>query len=242
MNLKNSWINLKKDNFGVIYYPTFLHDYILLRKREWGRNAFEAKYEFTKNKQYIISNNESGDKVIKPIDYFNTGVIQQNSVWPGLHQFLELKEGLKLSPENLNSCYMSNLTFFKKYINSKGNNIYGLTGTLGSDETQLALKKIYNMNFILLPTFRPILLKEPTFFITEDREVYQDAIINSIKEYSKDRAVLVIFEFIESIKEIKKLLFREDDINTNNIIIYKDSENVKEGSFLKMKFNQEKLY
>ena len=105
-----------------------MHDYILLRKKEWCRNAFEAKYEFKKNKQYIISDDEYGNKVIKPIDYFNTGVTQQNSVWPGLHQFLELKEGLKLIPENLNSCYMSNLTFFKKYKNNNGNNIYGLTG------------------------------------------------------------------------------------------------------------------
>ena len=126
----------------LIFYPTFLHDYILLRKEEWCRNAFEAKYEFKKNKQYIISKDNSGNQVVKPIDYFNTGVIQQNSVWPGLHQFIELKEGLNLTAENLNSCYMSNLTFFKKYKNSKGNNIYGLTGTLGSKETQLALKEI----------------------------------------------------------------------------------------------------
>ena len=63
-----------------------------------------------------------------------------------MHQFLELKEGLNLTAENLNSCYMSNLTFFKKYKNVKENNIYGLTGTLGSKETQLALKNIYNID------------------------------------------------------------------------------------------------
>ena len=86
--------NKKED---LIFYPTFLHDYILLRKKEWCRNAFEAKYEFKKNKQYLISKDQSGNQVIKPIDYFNTGIIQQNSVWPGLHQFLELKEGLNLN-------------------------------------------------------------------------------------------------------------------------------------------------
>jgi len=225
--------NLKKNNFDSIYYPTFLHDYILLRKKEWCRNAFEAKYIFKKDKQYIISKNESGDKVIKPIDYHNTGVIQQNSIWPGLHQFLELKEGLNLTAENLNSCYMSNLTFFKKYINDKENNLYGLTGTLGSKETQLALKSIYDMKFILVPTFRPNLLKNPTYFIADDRQVYLDAIVNNINYFSKERAVLVIFEYIENIKEIKKLLFRDNNINTNDIIIYKDSENEKEGEFLK---------
>ena len=94
------------------------------------RNSFDTKYIFKKDKQYIISKNESGDKVIKPIDYHNTEVIQQNSI--GLDsQFLELKEGLNLTEENLNSCYMSNLTFFKKYINNKDYNKYGLVEVLG---------------------------------------------------------------------------------------------------------------
>ena len=128
---------------------------------------------------------------------------------------------------------MSNLTFFKKYINDKENNLYGLTGTLGSKETQLALKSIYDMKFILVPTFRPNLLKNPTYFIADDRQVYLDAIVNNINYFSKERAVLVIFEYIENIKEIKKLLFRDNNINTNDIIIYKDSENEKEGEFLK---------
>ncbi len=217
----------------LIFYPTFLHDYILLRKKEWCRNAFEAKYEFKKNKQYIISKDESGNQVIKPIDYFNTGIIQQNSVWPGLHQFLELKEGLNLTAENLNSCYMSNLTFFKKYNNSKGNNIFGLTGTLGSKETQLALKEIYKMNFVLIPTYKPSLLEPPEYFVLDDNKEYEQKIIEEIIKYSEKRAVLVIFEYIDNIKEIRKKLFREDSIDSNKIIVYKDSENNNESSFLK---------
>ena len=222
--------NIKEE---LIFYPTFLHDYIILRKKEWCRNAFEAKYEFKRNKQYLISKDESGNQVIKPIDYFNTGIIQQNSVWPGLHQFLELKEGLNLTPENLNSCYMSNLTFFKKYNNKEGNNIYGLTGTLGSNETQLALNKIYKMNFVLIPTYKPSLLQPPKYFILEKYNDYVDKIIDEIKIYSEKRAVLVIFEYIENINYIKKNLYREDSIDPNKIIIYKDSENNKESLFLK---------
>ena len=173
--------NKKKD---LLFYPAFLHDYILLRKKEWCRNAFDAKYEFQKNKQYIISKDESG-QVIKPIDYFNTGIIQQNSVWPGLHQFLELKESLNLTAENLNSCYMSNLTFFKKYNTNKSNNIYGLTGTVGSKETQLALKEIYKMNFVLIPTYKPSLLQPPEYFVLDDDKVYINKIIEEIKNIMK---------------------------------------------------------
>ena len=222
----------KKKEFEKIYYPIFLHEYINLRKKEWCKSAFEAKYEYEVNKNYIISENEFGFKTIKPIDYHNTGVIQQNSIWPGLHQFLEIKEGLKLTEENLNSCYMSNLTFFKKYKNNLSNNIYGLTGTLDSEKTQLSLKKIYNLDFIILPTFRKFLLEIKSPLFTSDKKEYINKIVNSIVDYSKKRAVLVIFEYIENINEISKKLRLIDSIDENKIIIYKNSENKNESLFL----------
>ena len=222
----------KKNDFEKIYYPTFLHDYINLRKKEWCKSAYEAKFEYKLNQNYIISENEFGFKTIKPIDYHNTGVVQQNSVWPGLHQFLEIKEGLKLTDENLNSCYMSNLTFFKKYKNDKANNIYGLTGTLDSKKTKKALHEIYNMDYILIPTYKKFILEIKSPIITSDRKQYINNIINSIVKYSQNRAVLVIFEYIENVYEINKKLRLNDSIDENKIIIYKDSENKNESLFL----------
>lgn len=59
---------------------------------------------------------------------------------------------------------MSNLTFFKKYIKYKSsadfnqeiieNNIYGLTWTLGSEISQNALKKLYNLNLVFIPSHK----------------------------------------------------------------------------------------
>ena len=79
-------------------------------------------------------------KVIKPVDYINTGVVEENSIWSGLHQFLHIKERLRMTGEKLNSRFISNLTFFKKYIkyneikNSSPeiieNNIYSLNGDI----------------------------------------------------------------------------------------------------------------
>ena len=149
--------------------------------------------------------------------------------------------GLNLTAENLNSCYMSNLTFFKKYNNNKGNNIYGLTGTLGSKETQLALKQIYTMNFVLIPTYKPCLLQPPEYVILDEEKAYINKIIEEIKKYSEKRAVLVIFEYIDNIKEIKKKLYREDSIDPSNIIIYKDSENNQESLFLKHPLQERKI-
>ena len=62
---------------------------------------------------------------------------------------------------------MSNLTFFKKYIKNKNdnecnynssdiieNNIYGLSGTLGSKKSQEALKSLYNLDLVFIHSFK----------------------------------------------------------------------------------------
>ena len=145
-------------------------NYIKYKIKKWCELAFDANFNYVKNKDYIITKDkELNFKVIKPIDYANTGIIEENTVWAGLHQFLQIKEHLRLTEENLNSCYMSNLTFFKKYIKYKNNsdfncgiienNIFGLTGTLGTEISQNALKSLYNLKLIFIPSFKQNQLK-----------------------------------------------------------------------------------
>ena len=105
-----------------IFLPEHLTNFIKCRIKKWCESAFDAMYIYKENREYIIGIDEQyGFKTIKPVDFSNTGVIQENSVWTGLHQFLQIKEGLRLTEESLNSCYMSNFTFFKKYISETEN-------------------------------------------------------------------------------------------------------------------------
>ncbi len=63
-----------------------------------------------------------------PVD-LSTGVSRKNTILSkGMHQFLSLKHNLRLNSESLTSCFISNMSYVKKY---KGT-IYGVTGTLGS--------------------------------------------------------------------------------------------------------------
>ena len=57
-----------------------------------------------------------------------------------------------------------------------------------------------------------------------------------IIKYSKTRAVLVIYEFIENIETIK-IYYMDQRINKNKIIMYKDSEKDNEASFSKNNIN-----
>ena len=93
-----------------------------------------------------------------PVDYENTGVIQYNSHLPsGLHQFLEIKNKLPITPVSIITNFQSNYGFFNLYKNK--NNIYGLTGTLGTKTSKTLLKDIYNLDFAFIPSFNERKLK-----------------------------------------------------------------------------------
>ena len=192
-----------------IIIPEHLHNFVKKRIEKWCECAYDAMYIYKENKEYIISNDpEYNFRTIKPVDFSNTGVIKENTVITGLHQFLEIKEGLSLTEENINSCYMSNLTFFKKYITNKENNIYGLTGTLGTNKSKNALQILYNLNLLIIPPFKERKLINLPPKITNNLKVYNDLLINEIIEMSinQQRAVLIIFKYIEEVNKFYQLL------------------------------------
>ena len=218
--------------------------YVKYKIKKWCELAFDANFNYHKDKDYIITKDKDLDfKVIKPIDYSNTGIIEENTVWSGLHQFLQIKEHLRMTEENLNSCYMSNLTFFKKYIKYKNNedlnsqiienNIYGLTGTLGSEKSQNALKLLYNLNLVFIPPHRKNQLKieEPKIFSHYiDHKDELKRIISEVAINQK-RAVLVILEYIDNVNKLKLFLSKDSSLK-DNIIIYARSDIETEKNFL----------
>ena len=218
-----------------IYIPEHLQDFINIRIPKWCESAFDAMYIYKENREYIIAKDETyGFNTIKPVDFSNTGVIQENSVWTGLHQFLQIKENLRLTEESLNSCYMSNFTFFKKYISSKENNIYGLTGTVGSEKTQEALKILYKVNLLFIPTFKESKLKILEPIIEKDPDKYENTLINKIKDisFNQGRSVLVIFKYIEEVSNMYQKLL-DAKIPAQNMIRYTRNDINNESNFLK---------
>lgn len=217
-----------------IIIPENLHSFIKMRLKKWCESAYEAMYIYKENREYVIANDpEYGFKTIKPIDFSNTGVIQENTVWTGLHQFLEIKEGLRLTEENINSCYMSNLSFFKKYISKTENNIYGLTGTLGANKSQLALQCLYNLNIFFIPSFKERKFLPFPHKITNDIYEFKNMLINEIIEITivQQRAVLIIFKYIEEVNTIYNLLL-QNGFKKEKLIKYTRNDIVNQKKFL----------
>lgn len=216
---------LKYNDEKKILIPENSYDFIFSRVDHWCKMAYDAMFNFKKNKNYFISKDEIAEfDTIKPIDYVNTGVILKNSVWSGLHQFLQIKEGLIFTEENINSSFMSYLSFFKKY-----KIINGITGTLGSKKTQQAINTIYKINLLRMPPFktRALQIFEPKTFSAE--EEYNKELINEIIEFSAHhkRVVLVIFEYIIQVTEMQCYLkkhMKEFKLQDTEIISYTRSD------------------
>ena len=189
------------DDDKKIEFPQYLKEFALGQTKSWAESAWKAKYQLERNRHYIIEE-KNGSKNILPVDYASTGSIQQSMVLSdGLHQFLQIKHGLRLTSENLVTSFVSNVGYFKRY----GNNLYGLTGTIGSEESQQFLKSEYKINIGFIPSFKKKQLKEVPIIMNKNNTKWLNKVWDvAISEANKHRAVLIVNETIDNAFLIKE--------------------------------------
>ncbi|XP_044261236.1 uncharacterized protein LOC123009175 [Tribolium madens] len=175
--------------------PPHLIDYVHDNLDNWIESALIAKYDCHLHQQYRIV-----DGTITPVDNLNTGVTLKNTVWSnGLQQFLQLKHNLHLTCVTLPSIFISNIGYIKNY-----QNIFGVTGTLGSTTEQDLLSTIYNVTFSKIPTYKPKIFEENPPIVTNDWDIEVTAEI--VKKIDENRAVLAIFETEQDLINIEQNL------------------------------------
>jgi preprotein translocase subunit SecA len=167
------------DDYPEIFVPShqkhFIHEN---RIEKWIESAIYAKFQCEEGRDYIITHNK-----IQIVDAANTGIVCNGMTWcDGVHQFLQIKHGLEITSEQLTVCFISNVDFIRRY---KGN-IYGLTGTLGGDDTKKFLKETYDIDFVVVPPFRRKKLKvlQPVKLVKES-EWQQYVITSSLRHLEK---------------------------------------------------------
>ncbi|TGZ55871.1 hypothetical protein CRM22_010276 [Opisthorchis felineus] len=178
----------------------------------WVDSAISAKYRYENGKHYILK-----DGKIAIVDAANTGVVHSSMHWSdGLHQFLQMKHGAKISPETLTSNYLSNVTYFQRY----GESIFGLTGTLGSCAAQEMLQMTYNVDCVNVPPFREKQHYEliPRVVDNED-EWYASISTSCLNKMRNHRGVLIITQYIETCRKLEQH-FQQLGVNANKIKVY----------------------
>ncbi|CAF1257950.1 unnamed protein product [Rotaria sp. Silwood1] len=181
--------------------PKSFEEFVDTQMCKWIDNAMIA-LNYQENVHYVVHQG-----LIKPVDYASTGIVQSFSHWgDGLHQFLQLKHNLRMTSETFTTNFLSNKGFFIKY----GSNLFGLTGTLGSEKAKQVLADIYNVNLGIIPSMRQKqYLSLPDLVLTNEVDWLNEICRSAINESRKERGILVICETIEYSTQIVEKLQRE---------------------------------
>ena len=158
-------------------------------------NALRAHKVFTKDKEYIVRDNE-----VVLVDEFTGRMMPGRRMSEGLHQAIEAKEGCKIQPENVTLASVTFQNYFRLY-----GTLGGMTGTATTEAEEFA--DIYGLGVVEIPTNRGVAR------IDDDDAVYRTgaekyaAIVETIAEaHAKGQPVLVGTTSIEKSEMLGKLL------------------------------------
>ena len=184
-----------------VIIPKHLEDFVPTHIAAWGSSLITAMaHEEDKHYRVQKSTKRNNVSVVAPIDYKNTGQIQEGVHWSnGVHQFLQIRHELPLSPEGLVSVFMSYVGFALKYTN-----VYGLTATLGTQDHRQFLSDVYGVDSIIIPSFIKNKLKIYPPISESGFENWANRVMSTAIEIAKteERPVLIIAKTIKEEKII----------------------------------------
>jgi len=183
-----------------IHIPNYLRGFVEQHLEGWINNA-KVAFFMKPGEDYVVDVDKTGtspdrNPIITILDR-DTGTDQANSQWDeGLHQFLQLKHGCKLSLQSLKAVFISNVSFFKLY-----NSLYGLTGTLGSQRERELLQEIHKVDFVTIPPAKSKLFVEETPIICSSKDQWADAVCCEISKFTdkQKRSALIICDSVNDV-------------------------------------------
>jgi preprotein translocase subunit SecA len=178
-----------KLNIEVLYAPEN-HDLI-----HAIQNCLKAHATFVRDQHYVV---QQGQVIL--VDEHTGRLMPGRRFSDGLHQGLEIKEGVEIQPDNQTMAQITLQNFFKLY-----DKLSGMTGTALTEAKEF--EKIYGLSVVAVPTHRTMIR------IDEDDELYlkQSVKFTKIVEeiervHSTGQPILVGTASIEKSELLSKML------------------------------------
>ena len=212
-----------ENNLGILYpkcLTSEIEDHI-----EYWIDSVITSFSMVENIDFKIKKAKKKYKKIIPIDHCNTGVSQKSMVWnDALHQILQIIHDVEVFPENINTNFLLIISFFRKY-----KELYGLTGTIGSETNQKTLKDLYKVELYFIPPNLKSQLTKRTEIFFFDQSKWEEKIANEIKEIIREnRSVLLICSSIKKGEYFKEMIKRCGITNIKTYFTEEDEDVVKE--------------
>ena len=160
--------------------------------------ALKAHQLMRLDKDYVV---KDGEIII--VDEFTGRLMFGRRYSDGLHQAIEVKEGLEVQRESKTLATVTLQNYFRMY-----RKLAGMTGTAKTEEDEF--KHIYNMDVVMIPTNRDIQRKDLSDAVYKTEEGKFRAVVNQIAEKNKTgQPVLVGTISIERSEILSTLLKRK---------------------------------
>ena len=160
--------------------------------------SLKAHHLYKKDIDYMIQEDE-----IVIVDEF-TGRLMPGRRWSeGLHQAIEVKEGVKVKSENQTLSTITFQNYFRMY-----NKLSGMTGTAETEAEEF--KKIYSLEVKVIPTNKPICRIDSNDEIYKTEDIKIKKIVEAIKVlHKKHQPVLVGTVSIQKSEKISQYLHQD---------------------------------
>lgn len=148
----------------------------------WMDSAMTALYKKRREIDYVV---HAGQVVIVDVD---TGRLQRSSRWSaGLHEMVEVKEQVKVRAESATIASLAHPSFFEHY-----DTVYGITGTVGEPQEREEVQRVYGLDSFDVPPHQPCRRERwPTRVFPTQEQKWQ-AMLESVCEVCRTRAVLIL--------------------------------------------------
>ncbi len=157
--------------------------------------SIRAHHLFKKDVHYIVRDGE-----VLIVDEFTGRVLPGRRWSDGLHQAIEVKEGVKVKEENQTLASITFQNYFKLY-----RKLAGMTGT--AETEALEFREIYGLDVVVIPTHRPMIRKDlPDLVYKTKKEKWEKVVEEILLNYLFGRPVLVGTVSIEDNEQLSSLL------------------------------------
>ncbi len=176
---------------------------------EYMENAIKVRRDFHLGQHYVVR-----DGKVAIVDEF-TGRIAEGRQWQGgIHQSVEAKEQIEISPATQQGATITLQTFFRR-----SRYFAGMSGTAWTSKSEF--KKVYKKRVVRIPTNKPIVRTQHSTRIFATDQVKLKAVVEEIESFaSQGRAVLVGTRSVEQSESLSlELEAKQIDhqvLNANN--------------------------
>jgi len=175
-----------------------IYDEANFRYVHFMQQALNARALYRRDRDYIVR----GRRVVL-VDHFTGRLMPDRKLSDGLHQAIEAKEGVPITPRNVIHATITIQNFFRMY-----RKLAGMTGTAASEAEEF--DKIYGLAVVVVPTHEPMIREDLPDVIYKNEAAKWQAIIREIEEcHRSGRPVLVGTTSVEKSEQLSQRLTRK---------------------------------